>query len=244
MTAYAIALLTDRQLVIRMTKPCNIKEFLQPNEVKWDMDIPHDSNLSQFRFHIYWDQDFVKSDFKSINFLQFENEADVIIIRTGFQLIKQLTINPNHHKKILSLGYKIEEFNIESRLNEWFSRLFKLESSVKNNYDAFLRDVGSNDLVCAQIRLGDSLQMPFASRNSTKLYWDLIRERFLPNLGRYKLFVTTDSQDVISEALNEFGHEKLIAFKEHSGFHSDTLQEKECGKMKGILLDFIILGIK
>ena len=156
--------------------------------------------------------------------------------------MKHLTLNPDHHAKILSLGYKIEEFNLESRLNEWFNRLFRLDASVQLKYESFLKETYSSDLVCAQIRLGDSKDLSFMKRNSTKLYWRLIREKFLPNLENFKIFVTTDTQDVVNEAIDLFGHRKIIAFKDHSGFHSDKLQEKECGKMRGILLDFMILG--
>jgi hypothetical protein len=225
-----------------MTKPCNIQEFLKPNEINWNIEIPHDKNLTQFLFHIYWDLSFVNSELEKINFLQFNKEADIIVVRTGLQLIKQLTFNPNHHKKIASLGYKIEEFTLETRLNEWFKRLFKLDSSILNEYESFLKDLSSSDLVCAQIRLGDKHEKPFALRNSTRLYWNLIHNTFLPNLDKYKLFVTADNQDVISEAFNEFGRNNLIAFKEHSG-HSDMLEEKECEKMRGVILDFVILGI-
>ena len=41
MFAYAISLLSDRKLLVNVTTPCNLENFLQPNEINWLLNVPN-----------------------------------------------------------------------------------------------------------------------------------------------------------------------------------------------------------
>ena len=43
--------------------------------------------------------------------LKYFFSLDVIQIRTGYNLIKHLTLNKQHHAKLKSFGYSLENFN-------------------------------------------------------------------------------------------------------------------------------------
>ena len=83
-------------------------------------------------------------------------------------------------------------------------------------------------------------------KNSPRLYWDLIKNKFLFNLTDYKLFITTDSKEVIDEANKEFHSNKVIAFKQ-SSYHIDLLlfpfkTARQCNQMSDLFLDFYFLS--
>ena len=91
MSAYAIALISNRQLVIKIEHPCSLSKFLEPNEVNWDIDLT--DSLTRFNLEINWNKLFIKTILPKINFLEFENNTDVILIKTGIQFIKYLSTN-------------------------------------------------------------------------------------------------------------------------------------------------------
>ena len=97
MTAYALSLLTDRKLLIKINKPCKLEKSFLPNEIDWRNNFTNFNGMSQFNYHINWDFNYLKTQFFNINFNNFFTEVDVIILRTGLDLIKLLTDNRNHH---------------------------------------------------------------------------------------------------------------------------------------------------
>ncbi len=104
-------MITDRILVINVTVPCKLSNFLIPNEIKWLQDIPNLNNLSKLIIPINWQGKIKRSGISKINFMKLKH--DIIVIKTGMQLIKHLTINKNHQIKLKQLGFKIDDFNIE-----------------------------------------------------------------------------------------------------------------------------------
>ena len=65
MSAYAMGLLMDRKLIIKMQKPCSLKKHLIPNEIDWSFDhIPNYQNLSKDSLYIFYNASFVRNDLK------------------------------------------------------------------------------------------------------------------------------------------------------------------------------------
>ena len=62
-------------------------------------------NLRKEKFYLGYNVKFIDEELKNISFLDFQNETDVILFNSGYNLIKHLTLNKNHHEKIKSLGY-------------------------------------------------------------------------------------------------------------------------------------------
>ena len=109
---YAISLITNRVLLINVTVPCKLSNFLKPNEINWLQDIPNFNKLTKFIVPINWKGKMNESAFSKINFLNYTQ--DVLVIKTGMQLLKHLTINKEHQKKLIKLGFEIKNFNIEN----------------------------------------------------------------------------------------------------------------------------------
>ena len=209
MSAYAISLLMDRQLLIKIT-PCELSKYLEPNEIDWSIDhIPNYENLTKETFYISYNDRFVKNGLKNINFLNFKNQTNVILYRDGFNLIKHLTLNSNHHEKIKSLGYSLNTFNIEQLFYDAYRKLFKFNKNLDRLFNTMLRQAKPNrntKLICAQIRTGDDGSFQFMARNDTRLFWRFIQNEFTPKLNDYKIFITTDKSSVIDEAIQMFGN--------------------------------------
>ena len=54
MTAYALALLMDRRLIIDLPTPCRLEYSLEPNEIKWLFSsiAANYSRLTKYHFYI------------------------------------------------------------------------------------------------------------------------------------------------------------------------------------------------
>ena len=131
-------------------------------------------------------------------------------------------------------------------LGEWYADLFTLTAGLKAKLEQALEMRQGKTLICAQIRLGgrrthfkDSEQ--FNERNVSVRFWNLMREKLIGNLTReqYRLFVTSDEQELIEEAALEFGVDELIQTPGES-FHIDKMpmQGNNCTAVEKTMLDF------
>ena len=141
-----------------------------------------------------------------------------------FNLIKQLTLNVQHHEKIKSLDYTVNTFNIETMFHNAYKILFKFNKQMNNLFEEMMQQAKPNkstQLICAQIRIGEDEDLNFTSRKNSRFYWQFIQANFIPKLTAfdYKIFITTDTPDVIDEAIGIFGPDTIVAFKERS-FHN------------------------
>lgn len=247
MSAYALALLMDRRLIIDLPKPCRLEEFLEPNEINWLFSSisSNYSHLTKYHFYIDYNDNFIRNTLFKKNLLKFKRHKDVILFRTGFNLIRHLSLNPEHHAKIKSLGYSVKSFNLENVLNDWYKKLFKLKAHLEPTYlnmRKASKPTNQTKLICAQIRVGGGTDTQFMHPNEVKLFWEQIRRKFIPSLGAdaYMLFITTDKSFVIDEAIKEFGNEKIIGFRDRS-FHIST--KNTCNKIGELYLDFDMMGV-
>lgn len=247
-TTYALSILTDRKLLVKIEKPCKFENAISPNEIDWRIDPSLNRQMTVYYYFIHWDYAYLKKHFFTVDFTNFQPEFDLIVIRTGLELLRHLTVNPNHHAKIRQAGYEVDKFNFETLLETWFKKLFKYNDYLESRYNELLklaRPTKHTKLVCAQVRIGGGKDFNFLSLNNTKNYWSFIREKFLTNLNDYKLFVTSDSKQVIDEAYGEFGEEHLLGFKNHST-HIDmvnsTKNDDQCKQISELYLDFRMLS--
>jgi len=239
MSAYALALLTDRHLLIKHVKPCLLTNFLEPNEYNWnnyvDVNIAKTINIWKvndlnFRNQIeFW----TKLDFN----------AQYVSVRTNLDWILPLSKNKNLHSVIKRLGYEPSKFKIQYVFKKWYRKLFKLNIRLNEKYLSFLDRINNTKLFCAQVRIGGAREFVshdsiFTFRNNSKLYWNYIRSNFIKNQTNYKIFLTTDTKNVEQEAINEFGQEKLI-INEGNNYHLDREYDLESDDMLDkIFLDF------
>ncbi len=234
----------DRKLIISVSKPCKLEKYLLPNELDWTFNISNYNNLKKHELNIGYDNHFVRYKLPSIDFTDYYKHTDIILIKTGFNLIKHLTLNKKHHEKIKSIGYSIETFNIESLYFEWMIKLFKFSDKLQIKYNQMLKLLRhKTNLICAQIRIGGLDDFEFTTRSKIIDYWKFLRENFELN-NNSKIFITSDREDIIDEASQEFSNETIIAFKNRSfqlAKKNEINKESECDKISELYLDFFFL---
>jgi len=160
------------------------------------------------------------------------------------QLIKHLTINKKHHKRIKELGYSLENFNLEYLIDKWYTKLFKFNSKLNNEYEKYLKilkPTNETKLICAQIRL-----FRYTERKNVPLFWQFIKEQFLKkNLNDstdYKVFITSDRPDVVDESFKIFGGHAVG--RKANSFHLNYMsgQGDKCESIMKLVFDFKALG--
>jgi hypothetical protein len=155
MSSYALAQLTNRQLIIDITKPCNFLELLEPNQVNWNIRA---HQLDGTRSNIWCiDNQQCAKRFDNADPSNFEPENDIIVIQLNNDWLAHLSQSKNFEKPIRDLGYTPENFKLIYRMHEWYNKLFKLTPVLQAQYDAFWKDsklTPNTTLVCAQIRIG------------------------------------------------------------------------------------------
>ena len=252
MFAYAVSLITNRQLVIKILHPCSLTNFIQPNEVNWDIEIP--SNLTTHTMKL--NNLYVKTELPTLNFLEYKKDVDVIEMNPKHDHIKLLASNPKHHQRIKEMGFKIKEFDSLNLFHRWYNRLFKFTSSMEKEYQDLLRQLkpySNSTLICAQLRIGGKRKETqfndyfFMNPDKKVDYWSFIRKRFLPNILKndqaYKIFVTSDTLGVVEDAIKEFGDKNVIGSKD-LGVNIDKYENLANDKchIKYSYIDFSLLG--
>ena len=238
MSAYALALLTSRHLLIKHVKPCLLSNFLESNEFNWnyvDVNITTIENIWKV------------NDLNFRNELEFKTKLDFsskyVSLRTNLDWILPLSKNKNLHSTIIRLGYEPSKFRIQFLFKKWYRKLFKLNRRLEIKYLQFLHRIKNTKLICAQVRIGGAREFVshdavFTLRNNSKLYWNYIRNNFIKNQTHYKIFLTTDTKNVEQEAIDEFGQDKLI-INEGNNYHLDREYDLESDDMLDkIFLDF------
>ena len=249
MSSYAWSLITDRYFIIHHSKPCQLTEFLLPNEYNWNIGFIINSTNSFYYETI--DNENFRLNLETYN--NFDSEKENIIIKNNLEWLLPLSNNKNLFEKLKSLGFIFEiknqtqnRFRIQYLFKNWYKKLFKLNKRLEDKYNEFLKKAKPNSqtkLICAQIRIGGAREFVshdamFTHRNNSRIYWNYIKDNFIKKLNNnqnYKIFITTDTKNVEKEALDEFGNEKVL-INEGDNVHLD--RESNCDKSDKVFLDF------
>jgi len=236
MSAYAISLLTDRYLLIYHVKPCLLNHFFEPSIYFINKTINYDQASKKWYLN---NEDFRKS----LSYLNaFNLTSKYITIRNNLEWIEPLSKNEIYKEKIKELGYTEKNFKIQFLFKNWYSEIFKLNKRLNEKYLKFLKKAkprNKTKLICAQVRIGDAGGTQFMKRGNLKIYWNYMRTNFIKNLTDYRIFLTTDTQDIVSEAIKEFGNEFIVT-NDGPNNHLDLFSKLELNdeKLDKTFLDF------
>ena len=251
MTAYALSLLTNRHFIIDLSDPCDFDKIFTPNKVNWRMKNYNLSGKTNTSINCIKSYLNCFNDYKSIKNLN----VDVIYVTATmldhleWYIPKQL--NLELEKDILRLGLvkDVKDFTLKNMFYKWYNDLFQLEKQLEEKYEKFKHQANLNNhtqIFCAQIRIGgkrDHVEVDahFNPRHVTKLFWNFIRTNLIEN-ENWRLFVTSDMNEVEMEAIKEFGKDKVIridGMNTHVGFEKNL--GKDCSRIEKPILDFHFL---
>ena len=265
MGAYIWAIFTKREFLIDIDYPCSLSHMLSPNIVKWNKPIKcydyfnntrasHKQPFYSVRLEKVSNKNFYLM-LRDIDIFEYYKEANLISIQNNLDWIYAFSSNKYLNRSIYEFGYKPSNFKLYYFFRKFYNSLFKLTPKLEETYTKFIKEAkpdNETSLICTQIRIGgirpnvkwDSEFMP---KNSSKLFWKFIRETFLDKNPdkKYKLFVTTDTEAVEEEALEEFGEDTIV--KINGPFiHIDREEVgnvNDCSKVEKVILDFHALQL-
>ena len=255
MTSYVWALISNREFSLDIRHPCPLTQLFEPNEVFWNKSIKCYDNsdeetekLSSVLVNKIDKFDYL-NEFKLIDLTEYFSNIKIILLRANLDYIQPLSENKVIEQKILSLGLvdKIENFKMAHIFRPVYNKLFKLTPKLQKVFDRFKTSSKQNPnakLICAQIRIGanrpeEVCDRIFTERKDSKLFWDFIREEIIQNDNNFKIFITSDTESVVNEALDEFGEDKIMNI---DGFynHIDVgpVSNSTCKLYEKTILDF------
>ncbi|XP_046549377.1 uncharacterized protein LOC124259313 isoform X1 [Haliotis rubra] len=234
---YVMSVMTGRGFGIEMNKPCELSNFLRPNEVDWTVNP---------EIHRLKSQTLKKLD-RSAHPLRMKLATDDVS-KIFTENITYLTLNTefaqylkknNIHRK--SLGWMANASLSEIYAKSWRT-LFRLKDDLQKDLDKFLSLVPRNySLICAQIRMGKNPNIPNDSetRNtdkSVKPIWEFL-ERY-NDTSKYKIFVSTDSENIRNESLRFFPNNSLTL----PGVIAHVDKSPRCEGFRKVILDQEVLS--
>jgi hypothetical protein len=258
MTAYAISLLSQRQLIINIEQPCNFTQLFVPNQVNWLMSqhsINENSTVRRIRCMDRIELGNCLKKFAYINESNLELSTTVLIINTNYQWISYFAHNKHFESNIIKLGYKPQGFHLSLLFHEWFNKLFKLSPNLSSKYDIIKQEANldkenlNTQIFCAQIRIGGTRpgvkrDREFNKRSITKEFWRFIKENFTKSSQEkeWRVFVTSDVEAVELEAFKEFSREKVIRIKGiNTHIDRETNLGNDCTRIEKPIMDFYFL---
>jgi hypothetical protein len=248
MSAYALSLLTNRQLIIDLKDPCDFEQIFTPNKVNWRMNNYNLSNKTSTTINCIKSYMKCFNDFKSIKNLNFDVIYLTATLLDSLEWYIPKQSNLELEKDILHLGLvkDVKDFSLKNMFHKWYNELFRLETGLKEKYEKIKRKASLDNhtkIFCAQIRIGGKrehveVDAQFNHRFVTKMFWNFLRENFVEK-ENWRLFITSDFNDVEMEAIDVFGKDKVIridGMNTHVGFEKKL--GKNCTRIEKPILDF------
>lgn len=243
MSTYAFSLVTERKFLLKMSKNCDLKAILEPNEINWDYKQFNLTNFTKVTLNLGKHASQVFKTAKSDLLSQYSNK-NLIVIKSQYMFSKTLTENPHLKVKIEKMGYDKNKFNLAFQFKNWYEKLFRLNQNHRLRYEFLLKKLKPDknyNLICAQIRIGDHGHRGESDPRISQDFWSFIYTKFLSYKKKsikYSIFVTSDREYVKTEAKKYFKNYKVV-FTNNSSIHIDKLKRKEnCRLWQNVIFDF------
>ncbi|CAF0708778.1 unnamed protein product [Brachionus calyciflorus] len=245
LSTYAFSLLLNRKFTMKMTKGCDLRDILEPNEINWDHEkLPKNIDSVELKFAKRTFFDMFKTDYSLI---EKHDNSSLIRVKTVYFLIDALFNNKQFKQRIREdLGIYKSDVNVANLLNNWYKKMFKLNKKYQGRYDDLLKRMKPNtktSSICTQIRLGDPDQLQYRDKNLQKDFWKFVNETFINKFKNtlFTLYVTSDHEHIKQEAKDLFTGIDVV-FNQNSSVHIDSIKEEnQCDQMANILLDFHLM---
>ena len=129
-SAYWWAILTDRQLIIQITKPCPFTEIFDPNEIKWNSEITKEIDYTEVSLNKINDDNFKRS-LITTNLSALFSEFTTIILKTNRNYAASFAQNIFLTEKLKSLGY-LDQSKIDLQFSFYsiYKKLFKFKPKL------------------------------------------------------------------------------------------------------------------
>ncbi len=249
MSAYWWSTLSGRKLLLKINKPCNLSNLLQPNKINWftkltKKTIKKYSKVTLFKIN----DDNFKKKLQYIDVTKYHRRKKFIILKTNRNFVWSFanTQIPIIQSNILKLGYNnTKEIDIPFTFHNVNSKLFKLAPKLDIYLRQFYTQLKPNKdttLICVHIRtyFFDSFQQQ-SPIDRIKI-WNFVQTDLISQIkdDNYNIFISADNYTIRNEAIQIFGSNKIIYNKGDNIIHIDYVNtSNECtDEVEQIFKDF------
>ncbi|CAD5118173.1 DgyrCDS6904 [Dimorphilus gyrociliatus] len=256
---YILAIMYDRSIVVKMDRPCDIRQFLDPRDIHWNVTIPNKNWSKTSLSGIYGH----KISLSRLQDLERKlTNKDITVARVNIAQLGYIHLfaTVKHFKnKLLEKGFTERQLQHLTLLHfplkyQVYDLLFKLKPYLQERKDNYLKTFDKKPLICAHVRTGGGKTIPGDSARGrmfgTKTLWAFLQEKLLfDKFKDAKVFLATDNDAVREEFKKTFGHVGTeisgnIVHIDRWGSQKRTIHDKAaaCHGMDKVLLDFEIMS--
>lgn len=241
-SAYILAMLTNRSFVLDMDYPCDISRFQVPNLYDWTACKEYALKVNKKNVA------FVNLiDIKGVFMKLMKNESSVVWKKQVISLRINWIIIDMLKEKIPSVLPWTRGFSREEIIQIVMHILFRPVDSLTEDVNNFLANsVQGRTLVCSHIRIGRNPSIPHdAARRTGGATNQTVILEFLQNYrnaSEYALFLATDSDNVRQSCYAEF--ENCLSFNKtivHIDRFHGVDEKTACQGFSDALLDQMLL---
>lgn len=241
-SAYILAMLTNRSFVLDMNYPCDISRFQVPNLYDWTACKEYALKVNKKNVALV-----NLIDVKGLFTKLIKNQSSVVWKKQVISLRINWIIIDMLKEKIYSVIPWTRGFSTEEIIQIVMHILFRPVDSLTEDVNSFLANsVQGRTLVCSHIRIGRNPSIPHdaAQRIGGATNQTVILE-FLQNYSNaseYALFLATDSDEVRQACYAEF--ENCLSFNKtivHIDRFKGLDQETACQGFSDAVLDQMLL---
>jgi hypothetical protein len=182
-SAYVWGQITNRTLLLKVNKPCDIIHLLHPNKIMWNKSIEDhyaclisgknikkikikknkcqsEKSLTAVVLKLYENNGF-RSRVSSLNLLDYYKDKDIIYLNTlNRNLLPSMAKNKYIKDRLNELGLDPQKLDIPYLFKPFYDKLFRLSPHLEQKHQLFLakaKPTPSTKLICLHVRMGNKL---------------------------------------------------------------------------------------
>ena len=245
-SAFLLAIMTNRSLAIKYTNPCNIENFLQPNLYNW---LKCTKDIEKYSNSTHEIKGYLLGFVNPFNFpkdLERYNGSDLweehvvsVHVNTRLQLLMKANKAVAKHLPWLMA------ISDENMIKYLYEILFKNEIHLNHEISDFLqKNINHSYLTCAHIRVGQNPSFKGVYRDASFLNQEHVKKIFhfiqsKLSLKQEVLFLATDAEQVRVIARQQFPN---LVFLNTSIEHIDLIRHRSCKGTHDAILEQQILS--
>ncbi|MCC7515692.1 MAG: hypothetical protein IT212_13465 [Bacteroidia bacterium] len=219
-TCFILALASDRQFMIDMTHPLDIKNYLLPNMYNWTINNKTSNSNGTRKTITGIDNDpNLQNEIRNRNFIDAWSKYDVIEIYTNIDYVSLIfqnsLIQKNKIMKMFLDNLPIERLTLHNLFPLLFEILFQPNFDVINVLEPILQITEDGyTLTCIHLRMGKNPSNPLDDlfQNRDSAVEDVINFLNTTKLRRKRntrIFVASDSEKALSNMYAQFQNQTI-----------------------------------
>ena len=240
------AMLTQRALLLNMSKPVDINSYFLPRAIEWNHAAP--AGLRTQNINLINSKNFLPN-FKMFETAVFNDQYDVVSVKINYGLFYFLTkMNDESLHKMISMFHIRTHYDLVLLYGCVFNYLFKYQPKIIKTIDAVQSNLGleTGKFVALHVRsrIGDTYQ-PFHLKFEPLLECAAMAAKTLShklNISKVPIYLATDHPVVTQYATQHYGDSIILSRApqfhiDFTRYKGDNASQQYDNGMMGILSD-------